>query len=62
MVPENLFSAIALICENIKFNLLLSIAGSVLKSDKIKIFTMYNSDKDQKNNIINAGKPHHAAK
>jgi hypothetical protein len=36
--------------------------GSVLKSDKIKIFTMYNSDKDQKNNIINAGKPHQAAK
>ena len=62
MFPVNLFSAIALICENIKFNLLLSIAGSVLKSDKIKIFTIYNSDKDQKNNIINAGKPHQAAK
>ena len=62
MVPENFFSAKDLISENIKFNLLSSIDGSDLKSDKIKILTIYNSEKDQKNNIIKAGKPHQAAK
>ena len=62
MVPEKFFSAIDLISENIKFNLFSSIEGSALKSDKIKTLTIYNSEKDQKNNIIKAGKPHQAAK
>jgi len=58
----NFFSAIALISENIKFNLFSSNKGSVLKSANIKILTKNNSEKDQKNNIIKAGSPHQAAR